>query len=149
MSPPPRLFLTFLKGSLLLFLLQRLCVFILSLFSGVQLFATPWTIAPQAPLSMGFSRQDYWSVLLCPSPGDLPDPGVEPVSPVTPALQADSLPLSHWGSPPLVRYDCRWTALSFAHFLKSPLTGCELPENSVCLLSPGVTPGLSTPFSGM
>ena len=49
---------------------------------------TPWTIARQAPLSMGFSRQEYWSDLLFPSPGDLPDPGIEPRSP---ALQADSL----------------------------------------------------------
>ena len=47
---------------------------------------------------MGFSRQEYWSGLPCPSPGDLPDPGIEPVSPVAPALQADSLLLSHQGS---------------------------------------------------
>ena len=51
--------------------------------------ATPWTIAHQAPLSMGFSRQEYWSGLPFPSPGDLPNPGIEPRSP---ALQADSLP---------------------------------------------------------
>ena len=51
--------------------------------------ATPQTIACQAPLSMGFSRQEYWSGLSFPSPGDLPDPGIEPGSP---ALQADSLP---------------------------------------------------------
>ena len=50
--------------------------------------ATPWTIACQAPLSMGFSRQEYWSGLPFPSPGDLPDPGIEPGSP---ALHADSL----------------------------------------------------------
>ena len=56
--------------------------------SHVQLFATPWTIAHQAPPSMGFSRQEYWSGLPFPSPGDLPDPGVEPRSP---ALQADAL----------------------------------------------------------
>ena len=49
----------------------------------------PWTAACQAPLSMGFSRQEYWSGLPFPSPGDLPDPGMEPRSP---ALQADSLP---------------------------------------------------------
>ena len=51
--------------------------------------ATPWTVAHQAPLSMGFSRQEYWSGWPCPPPGDLPDPGMEPRSP---ALQADSLP---------------------------------------------------------
>ena len=60
--------------------------------SRVRLFATPWTVALQAPLSMGFSRQEYWSGLPFPSPGYLPDPGIEPVSPVSSALQADSLP---------------------------------------------------------
>jgi len=50
---------------------------------------TPWTVAHQAPLSMEFSRQEYWSELIFPSPGDFPDPGIEPES--TP-LQADSLP---------------------------------------------------------
>ena len=55
----------------------------------VQLFATPWTVAYHAPLSMGFSRQEYWSGLPFPSPGDLPNTGIEPVSP---ALQTDALP---------------------------------------------------------
>ena len=59
----------------------------LSLLSCVQLFATPWTVACQAPLSMGFSRQEDWSGLPCPSPGDLPNPGIEPTSPAAPALQ--------------------------------------------------------------
>ena len=49
-------------------------------FSRVRLFATPWTAAPQAPLSMGFSRQEYWSGLPFPPLGDLPDPGIEPSS---------------------------------------------------------------------
>ena len=66
--------------------------------SRVQLFATPWAVAHQAPLSMEFSRQKSWSGFPCPPPGDLPDPGVEPASPVALALQADSLPLTHWGS---------------------------------------------------
>ena len=57
--------------------------------SRVQLFATPWTVACQAPQSMGFSRQGYWSRLPFLPPGDLPGPGTEPGSP---ALQADSLP---------------------------------------------------------
>ena len=56
--------------------------------SCVWLFATPWTVACQTPLSMKFSKQEYWSGLPCPSPGDLPDPGIKPRSPV---LQADSL----------------------------------------------------------
>ena len=55
----------------------------------VQLFATPWTIAYQAPQSMEFSRQEYWRALPFPSPGDLSDPVIEPGSP---ALQADALP---------------------------------------------------------
>ena len=51
------------------------------LFSHVRVFATPWTVASQASLSMGFSRQEYWSGLPLPSPGDLPDPGIKPRSP--------------------------------------------------------------------
>ena len=54
--------------------------------------AAPWTVALQAPLSMGFFRQENWSGLPFPSPGDLPDPGIEPTSPMSPALQVDSLP---------------------------------------------------------
>ena len=50
------------------------------------LFATLWTVALQAPLSMGLSRQEYWSGLPLPPPGDLPDPGTEPASPASPAL---------------------------------------------------------------
>ena len=59
------------------------------LLSRVQLLATPWSVARQAPLSMGSSGQEHWSGLPFPSPGDLPNPGIEPWSP---ALQADSLP---------------------------------------------------------
>ena len=62
---------------------------LVKLLSCVQLFVTPWTVAYQAPLSMGFSRQEYCSGLLFPSRGDLPDSGIEPGSP---ALQADALP---------------------------------------------------------
>ena len=62
----------------------------------VQLFATPWTVAYQAPLSVGFSRQEYWSGLPFPSPGDIPDPGMEPRSP---ALQADVLTSELSGKP--------------------------------------------------
>ena len=54
--------------------------------SHVQLCATPWTVAHQAPLSMGFFRQEYWSGLPCPPPGDLPNPGIKPVSLVSLAL---------------------------------------------------------------
>ena len=66
------------------------------LFSRVRLFATPWTVTCQAPLSMDFSRQEYWTGLLFPSPGDLPDPGIESVSR---ELQVDSSPLVPLGKP--------------------------------------------------
>ena len=59
-------------------------------------FGTPWTVACQAPLSMEFPKQEYWSGLPFPSPGDLPDPGIEPGFPV---FKVNSLPLSHLGSP--------------------------------------------------
>ena len=61
--------------------------------SRVRLFATPWTVAYQAPQSMEFSRQEYWSGLPFPTPGDLPNPGIEPGSP---ALQTDALPVRAW-----------------------------------------------------
>ena len=64
--------------------------------SHVQLFVTPWTVAHQAPPSMGFSRQEYWSGLPFPSPGDLPDPGIESRSPT---LQADALTSEPPGKP--------------------------------------------------
>ena len=64
--------------------------------SRVQLFATLWTVVYQAPLSMGFSRQEYWSGLPFPSPADLPDPGIEPRSP---ELQADALTSEPPGKP--------------------------------------------------
>ena len=81
----------------------RVCVYVCARvraagFSCVQHFSTPWTGAHQAPLFMGFSRQDYWSGLPCPPPGGLPSPGIEPVSSESPALQTDSLPPP--GKPP-------------------------------------------------
>ena len=66
------------------------------LLSRVQLFVTPWTVVHQAALSMGFSRQEYWSGLPFPSPGDLPNPGIKPGSP---ALQADALSSEPPGKP--------------------------------------------------
>ena len=66
---------------------------VLSCCSHVWLFVTLWAVASQAPLSMGFSRQEYWSGLPFPPPGDLLDPGIKPKSP---ALQVDSLLLSPW-----------------------------------------------------
>ena len=80
-------------------------------FSHIWLFATLWTIARQAPLSMGISKQEYQSGLPSPSPGDLPTPGIKPA---VPALQANSLPLSHWGS--LIWY----STLIYFQMLKQP-----------------------------
>ena len=68
----------------------------MKLLSRVQLFVTPWTVAYQSPPSKGFSRQEYWSGLPFPSPGDLPNLGIEPRSP---ALQADALPSEPPGKP--------------------------------------------------
>ena len=69
------------------------------LLSRVRLFVTPWTVAHQARPSMGFSRQEYWSGVPFPSPGDHPDPGIEPRSP---ALQADALTSEPPGKPCIV-----------------------------------------------
>ena len=68
-------------------------VLVLSLLSHVPLFETQWTVACQAPLSMGFPRQEYWSGLPCSPPRDLPKPGTEPASPLSPALQLRFLPI--------------------------------------------------------
>ena len=82
-SYPPRCLWMITKkkrGMLILF------VCVLSRSGRVWLFVTVWTVACQAPLSMGFCRQEYWSGLPRPPPGDLPDPGIEPMSPTSPAL---------------------------------------------------------------
>ena len=85
----------FEKGTSSVFMLvqRAMCLGVCSVASVMsRLFAVPWTVALQAPLSMEFSRQEYWSGLPLPTPGDLPDPGIKPASPVSPALQADSFP---------------------------------------------------------
>ena len=74
-------------------------VYVLSRFSHVLLFVTLWTVARQAPLSMGFSRQESWSGLTCPPPGDLPDPGVKLTSLMSSVLEGSSLPLMPLGKP--------------------------------------------------
>ena len=80
--------------------LSHNCVYVhAKSLSSVWLLAILWTEAFQAPLSMEFSRQEYWSGLPCSSPEDLPHPGTEPALPTTHALQTDSLPLRHQGSP--------------------------------------------------
>ena len=69
------------------------------MLSRVQLSLTPWTVAHQAPLSMGFPRQAYWSGLPFPPPRDVPNPGIKPTSPVSPELQEDSSPAEPSGKP--------------------------------------------------
>ena len=76
--------------------ISALCM--LSYFSHVLLFVTSWSIANRAPLSMEFSRQEYWSGLPCPSARDLPDTGIKPTSLTSPALQVILYPLNHLGS---------------------------------------------------
>ena len=68
-----------------------------SLFSYVPLFVTPWTVVRQAPLFMGFSRHEYWSGLPFPPPEDLPDPGIKPTSPESPTLADKSLSIKPSG----------------------------------------------------
>ena len=87
------------------------------LLQSCRLFATLWTIARQIPLSMGFSRQEYRSRLPCPPPGDLPGPGSEPASLMSPALPGGSLPLVPPGKPtfvlaPLHRWENRGSPVS-------------------------------------
>ena len=94
------------------------CVFVLS---HVWLFATPWTVAYQVPLSMGFSRQKYRSRLPFSSPGDLPNPGIEPASP---ALQLNSFLLSH------VRIPARELVLKWKWKLLNPVWLFMTPRNS-------------------
>ena len=99
-----------------------MCVF--SHFSHVWLSATLWPVAHQGPLSMGFSRQEYWSRLPFPLPGDLPDPGIEPMSPTQ---QGDSSLLSHWSS----------TATSFVKLFKDFHSDGE--REILHLISPQIT----------
>ena len=89
--------------------------------------ATPWTVACQAPVSIAFLRQEYWSGVPFPPPGDLPIPGTEPASPASPALQADSLPIELPGKP------FSWS--SRVHCMdRHNLLICYLSQNSVGLL---------------
>ena len=88
--------------------------------------ATPWTIACQAPLSMGFPRQEFYSGLLFPSPWDFPDPGIKP----SPALQTDSLPLSQGSPLRSCAVLCCAKSLQLCLTLCDPMD-CSLPDSSV------------------
>ena len=116
----------------------------LSCFSRVRLFVTLWTIAHQAPLAIGFSRQEYWSGLPCPPLGDLPDPGIELWSP---ALRADALT----SEPPGKTYGCdSWTVKKAEHrridafklwcwrrLLRVPWTATRSNQSILKEISPG------------
>ena len=79
--------------------------YVLSRFSYVRLFVSLWTVAHQAPLSMGFSRQEYWSGLPWPPPRDLPEPGIEPMSLMSPALASGFFTTSTTWETPEGNYD--------------------------------------------
>ena len=104
------------------------------LLSCVWLFVIPWTIDSQAPLSMGFPKQESWSGLPFPSPGDLPNPGIKPGAP---AFQAESLPLSHQGSPEKkdIRTQISFTPLRILTAVSRPLLGSRLWAQSLTSMS--------------
>ena len=99
------------------------CACVLSHFSRVRLFATPWAVAPQAPLSMGFSRQECWIGLPFPSPGDLPNPGIKPESSMSPALAVVFFTTSTTWEAQLIQY----------HWLKDYPFLNELPLHHICI----------------
>ncbi|CAM9214564.1 unnamed protein product, partial [Rangifer tarandus platyrhynchus] len=120
---------------------------VLSLLIRVQPFVTPWAVSSQAPLSMGFSRQEYWSGSPCPPPGDLPDLGIKPTSPASPASQADPFPAEPPGEPKNtgVGYPSYLTAV---HSLPCQILNCK----SSCFRPTGDTSKVpmtsSAPVSG-
>ena len=112
----------------------------LSHFSHVWLFATPWTVAHLAPLSMGFSRQEYWSGLPCPPSWDLPNPGIEPVSLMSSALAGKFFTTSTtWKAPKYSQYDSSFT--KFKHMkthnivFKEKWIGGKMTKKSKGMLS--------------
>ena len=110
--------------------LEALCVCMLSPFSHVHLFAILWTVALQAPLSTGFSRHEYWSVLPCPPPGDLPDSGIESASIMSPALAGGFFTTSATWEAPLKAAHSHHFCHPFS-FLWNPLdfASCLLKQN--------------------
>ena len=123
----------YMESSRLCSCLLPLCFSCISLYpqslSHVCLFETLWTTACQAPLSMEFSRQEYWSGLPFPPPGNLPDPGTELASPVSPVLQADSLSTEPPGKPKL---SGATTQISIPLFKKQVMSTYHVPN---CRLS--------------
>ena len=111
------------------------------LTKSCRTLATPWTEAHQAPLSMGFPRQEYWNGLPFASPEDLPDPGIEPVFPVSSALQADSSPAESSGKSLVYRVHSE-TSCQVALVVKNP------PANAGEVRDLGSIPGLGRSAGG-
>ena len=118
-----------------------ICIYVcmVSCFSRVRLFATLWTVAHQAPQAMGFSRQEYWNGLPCPAPGHLPDPWIEPASPTSPALQADSSLLSHQGKPICIHIHIQYGISISCITVKDSDRALHTPPWRVSSLHPGST----------
>ena len=113
------------KNSLQILYLR--CTCLLSLFSRARFFATLWTVACQAPLTMEFSGREYWSGLPYPSPRDLPDPGIEPAS-MSPALAGRFFTTSAtWGALSYLRFRFSWK-------LENPQNNDDLSKNRGCFL---------------
>ena len=98
---------------------QMALMYVCCMFSHVQLFATPWSVAPRLLHLREFPREEYWSGLPCPAPGDLPDSGIKPGSP---AFRVDSLPTELSGKPHLHWGDLTQILFSTRHIQKPPLT---------------------------
>ena len=113
------------------------------LLSHVGLFAIPWTASHQAPLSMGFSREEYWSELSFPSPGNLLDPGIKPAFCTSPALQVDSLPLYHREAQSMVTMtlNLNWKVMTIysSNFGIKVLESLWLQTDMILALWPGST----------
>ena len=130
-SPCPRPFFPFFFQPQGTFGILGPCACGLRLFSRVQLFATPWTVARQAPLSMGFSRQEYQSELPCPPPGDLPNPGIEPMSLLFPALAGQFFTTSaSWGAPLVPRSGIKPLSLAVEPWILNPWAARKVPLSS-------------------
>ena len=110
-------------------ILVHACV--LSCFSRVQLFSTIWTAVRQAPLSVGFSRQEYWSGLACSPPENLPDPGIKPRSPASPALAAGFFITSTtWEALIHIQFNSVQSLAAAAKSLQSCPTLCDSIDSS-------------------
>ena len=117
-------------------------------FSHVQLFATPWTVAHQTPLSMEFFRQEYWSCLPFPTPGHLPNPEMEPASLVPPTLTGRFCTLSHLGSLFLInRKQLRWRNFADVSKVSSQLNLINQKRDHPAQSWPNQVIGRSPPWS--